>query len=108
MTVWGLILSGIGALLIAIGQEVISRVTGTWLRAHEAALGSLVTRSDVEQISGIDEQMDRAVRKNRALSRVGWFLFLVGIVLQIIPRFQHDGWRSLCEPLLNLCAPYSN
>ena len=78
MNVWGLMLSGIGALLIATGQEIISRVTDTWLRAHEAILGSLVTRSEVEQISGIDEQMDRAVRRNRALSRVGWFLFLVG------------------------------
>ncbi|HEX8078334.1 MAG TPA: hypothetical protein VF511_11010, partial [Chthoniobacterales bacterium] len=87
------------------GQEVISRVTGTWLRAHEAILGSLVTRSDVEQVSDIDEQMERAVRKNRAPSRVGWFLFLVGIVLQVIPHFRHDGWRALCEPLFNLCAP---
>jgi hypothetical protein len=105
MTVWGLILNGIGAFLIATGQEIMSRVTHTWLRAHEAILGSLVTRSDVEQISGVDEQMDRAVRKNRSLSRVGWFLFLVGIVLQVIPHFRHDGWRALCEPLFNLCAP---
>jgi hypothetical protein len=105
MTVWGLILNGIGAFLIATGQEIMSRVTHRWLRAHEAILGSLVTRSDAEQISGVDEQMDRAVRKNRSLSRLGWFLFLMGIVLQVIPHFQHDGWRALCEPLFNLCSP---
>jgi hypothetical protein len=105
MTVWGLILNGIGAFLIATGQEIMSRVTHTWLRAHEAILGLLVTRSDAEQISGVDEQMDRAVRKNRSLARVGWFLFLMGIVLQVIPHFRHDGWRALCEPLFNLCSP---
>jgi hypothetical protein len=47
--------------------------------------------------------MDRAVRKNEVLSRIGWSLFVAGIVLQIIPHFRHDGWRALCEPLLNLC-----
>jgi hypothetical protein len=104
MDVWGLILSGIGAVLIATGQEIVSGVTDTWLRAHEAILGSLVTRRDAERIGGIDEQMDRAVKKNRLFSRSGWFLFVAGIVLQIIPHFRHDGWRALCEPLFNLCS----
>jgi len=22
---------------------------------------------------------------------------------EIIPHFRHDGWRALCQPLLNLC-----
>jgi len=34
MDVWGLILSGIGAVLIAAGQEIVARVTAAWLRAH--------------------------------------------------------------------------
>ena len=48
--------------------------------------------------------MDRVVRKNQWLSRVGWSLFVAGIVLQIIPHFRHDGWKALCEPLFNLCS----
>jgi hypothetical protein len=105
MDVWGLMLSGIGAVLIAEGQEIVATVTDTWLRAHEASLGSLVGGGDAHRISGIDHQMDRAVRKNRWLSRTGWSLFVAGIVLQIIPHFRHDGWKALCEPLFNLCSP---
>ena len=103
MDVWGLILSGIGAVLIAAGQEIAARVTGAWLRAHEASLSSLVAPGDIHRSSGVDDKMDRAVRKNEVLSRIGWSLFVAGTVLQIIPHFRHDGWRALCEPLLNLC-----
>ncbi|MGB9042139.1 MAG: hypothetical protein WCC81_06660 [Pseudolabrys sp.] len=105
MDVWGLILSGIGAVLIAAGQEIVAGVTAIWLRAHEAILGSLLSRGDVHRVSGVDDQMDRAITKNRWLSRAGWSLFVAGIVLQIIPHFRHDGWRALCEPLINLCPP---
>jgi hypothetical protein len=41
MDMWGLILSGIGAVLIAAGQELVASVTAMWLRAHESFLGSL-------------------------------------------------------------------
>lgn len=102
MDVWGLILSGVGAVLLAIGQEIIAGVTARWLRAHEAILGSLVTHGD-GGISGIDDQMDRAVAKNRLLSRIGWLMFVAGIILQVIPHFQHDGWHALREPSFNLC-----
>jgi hypothetical protein len=108
MDVWGLMLNGVGAVLIAAGQEIVTSVTDMWLRAHELFLGSLGGGGgggDVNRISGIDDQMDRAVRKNRWLSRIGWLLFVAGIVLQTIPHFRHDGWRALCEPLINLCSP---
>lgn len=104
MDVWGLILSGLGAVLIAFGQEIVAGVTGRWLRAHEAMLGSLARRDDPDRIGGIDREMDRAVERNRLLSRIGWSLFVVGVILQIIPHFRHDGWRALCEPLFNLCS----
>jgi hypothetical protein len=104
MDVWGLVLNGIGAVLIAAGQEIVAGVTAMWLRAHEAILGSL-NRGDLDRVSGVDDQMDRAVKKNRWLSRIGWSLFVAGIVLQIIPHFKHDGWHALCEPLINLCPP---
>lgn len=103
MDVWGLILSGIGAVLIAAGQEIVARVTASWLRAHEASLSSFVEHGDAHRSAGVDDQMNRAVRKNEVLSRIGWSLFVAGIVLQTIPHFRHDGWRALCEPLLNLC-----
>ena len=104
MDVWGLPLSGIGAVLIAAGQEIVAGVTAIWLRAHESTLGSLLNRGEANQVSGIDNQMDRAITRNRWLSRGGWSLFVAGIVLQIIPHFRHDGWRALYEPLINLCS----
>ena len=103
MDVWGLILSGVGAVVLAIGQEIVAGVTARWLRAHEIILGSLVTRGDADRISGIDDQMDRAAAQNRLLSRIGWSLFVTGIILQIVPHFAHDGWHALCEPLFSLC-----
>jgi hypothetical protein len=103
MDVWGLMLNGVGAVLIAAGQEIVARVTAMWLRFHETFLVSL-GGGEAKRISGVDDQMDRAVRKNRWLSRIGWSLFVTGIVLQIIPHFRHDGWRALCEPLINLCS----
>ena len=104
MDVWGLIVSGIGAVLIATGQEIVAGVSARWLRAHEAVLGSLGGVADANRTSGIDNQMDRAVMKNRMLSRIGWSMFVAGVVLQIIPHFRHDGWTALCEPLFNLCS----
>ena len=103
MDVWGLILSGIGAVLIAAGQEIVAKVSAVWLRAHEISLSSLDGHGDARRSSGVDAQMDKAIRKNELLSRIGWSLFVAGIVLQIIPHFRHDGWKALCEPLLNLC-----
>jgi len=47
MDVWGLLLSGIGAVLIAAGQEIVPGVTAIWLRAHESTLGSLLNRGEV-------------------------------------------------------------
>jgi hypothetical protein len=104
MDVWGLILNGIGAVLIAVGQEIVAGVTTMWLHAHEAFLGSLAESRDLGRTSGVDKQMDRAVGKNRWLSRCGWLLFVAGIVLQLIPHFKHDGWHALCEPLIDLCS----
>ena len=86
MDVWGLILIGIGAVLIAAGQEIGARVTAMRLRAHAAFFGSPVDGGAVHRIAGINEQMDRAVTKNRWLSRIGWLLFVAGIVLRIIPH----------------------
>src|SRR5215469_1104014 len=103
MDVCGLIRSGAGAVLIAAGQEFVARVTRTWLRAHEASISLIGQQGDVRRHTGVDDQMDRAVGNNEVLSRIGWSLFVAGIILQIMPHFLHDGWRALCEPLLNLC-----
>jgi hypothetical protein len=51
MDVWGLILNGIGAVLIAAGQEIVGSVTAMWLRAHEASLVSLGGGGDVHRRS---------------------------------------------------------
>ena len=86
MDVWGLILIGIGAVLIAAGQEIGARATAMRLRAHEALFSSLVDGGDIHRVAGIDGQMDRAVKKNRWVFRIGWLLLVAGIVLRIIPH----------------------
>jgi len=69
MDVWGLVLNGIGAVLIAAGQEIVAGVTAIWLRAHETILGG---RGAAGGVTGVDDQMDRAIKKNRWLSRIRW------------------------------------
>ena len=110
MTVWGLILNGIGAFLIATGQEIMSRVTHTWLRAHEAILGLLVTRSDAEQISGVDEQMDRALRRTARFLGLAGFCFSWGSCCRSFRIFGTTGGvpfvsRCLISARLNQTEP---
>jgi hypothetical protein len=45
MDVWGLMLNGVGAVLIAAGQEIVARVTAMWLRVHETFLFARRRRS---------------------------------------------------------------
>ena len=68
MDVWGLMLNCVGAVLIATGQEIVTRVTDMWLRAHEAFLVSLGSR-DVQrsECSGLlikSDQVTRCVAEN--------------------------------------------
>jgi hypothetical protein len=63
MDVWGLMLNCVGAVLIATGQEIVTRVTDMWLRAHEAFLVSLGSR-DVQrsECSGLLIKSDQVTR----------------------------------------------
>jgi hypothetical protein len=92
MDVW--LLSGIGAVLIAAGQEIVAGVTAIWLRAHEAILGSLLSRDQLVRISGVDDQMDRAIRKTDGyLASAGRCSSPASSYS--IPYFRQDGWREL-------------
>ena len=68
MDVWGLILSGMGAVLIAAGQEMVASVTDMWLRAHEALF---VGGGDVHRISGIDDSCGEPSRRCPLLALSG-------------------------------------
>ena len=72
MDVWGLVLSGIGAVLIAAGQEIVAGVTAIWLRAHEAILGTLLKRGEVDRVSGVVNPANTRIVRCSALGMVNW------------------------------------
>jgi hypothetical protein len=87
MEVWGLVLNGVGAILIAIGQEDINRSIKLWLSSLELTKETTTAGGDIINVRGADEHMTRSVTRNRILSRIGWTLFVIGIVLQLVPHF---------------------
>jgi hypothetical protein len=95
MQTWGLILNGLGAILVAIGQGSMARSTTMWLASLELEKASRLSGGDIYNVTGIDDHMRRSVNVNTWTSSVGWPIFILGIVLQVIPEFQHSGWAAL-------------
>ena len=87
MEIWGLVLNGLGAILIAIGQEDVNRTIKFWLTVLEFTKNTTTGGGDIINIQGVDEHMARSIKRNRIFSRIGWTLFVVGIGLQLIPHF---------------------
>jgi hypothetical protein len=87
MEIWGLVLNGLGAILIAIGQEDVNRTIKLWLTALELTKETTTGGGDIINVRGVDKHMARSIKRNRIFSRTGWTLFVVGIVLQLIPHF---------------------
>jgi hypothetical protein len=87
MEFWGLVLNGLGAILVAVGQEDVNRSIKLWLAALELTKETTTGGGDIISVRGADEHLVRCVKRNRILSRIGWTLFVVGIVLQLIPHF---------------------
>src|SRR5258708_35488843 len=94
MGVWGLILSALGALLVAWGQSDIVRSVHLWLTALELGKDSKNSRSDIYNVVA-DKRMKRCVKLNQWLAPTGWVIFVAGILLQTVPYFRQHGWKAL-------------
>ena len=95
MGVWGLILSALGAVIVAWGQSDIARSVALWLTALEVEKDSRNSRRDVYNVVGVDKHMKRSVNLNKWLAPIGWVIFIVGIFMQTVPYFRQYGWTAL-------------
>ena len=96
MNVWGLILSAVGAAIVASGQIAIAHSVDLWLTALELGKDSRNSRADIQNvILGRDAQMKRTIERNKWLAPIGWALVIVGILMQIVPYFRQHGWAAL-------------
>jgi len=94
MGVWGLVLSALGALIVALGQSDIARSVHLWLTALELGKDSRNSRSDIYNVVA-DKHMKRALKLNKWLAPIGWIIFIVGILMQTVPYFRQYGWAAL-------------
>jgi hypothetical protein len=79
----GLVLNGVGAILVAIGQYDVSRSVELWPSALQVSVET-TARGEGPVVIGADEHVRRSLRRTKWLSPIGWLLFVVGIVLQLI------------------------
>ena len=94
MGVWGLILSALGALIVAWGQCDIARSVHLWLTALELEKDGRSTSRDIYNVVA-DKRMKGAVKLNQWLAPVGWVIFIAGILMQTVPFFRQYGWAVL-------------
>ena len=95
MSVWGLILSALGAVIVAWGQSTIARSVDLWLTALVLGKDSKNSRSDIYNVIGPDKHMKRSVKLYKWLVPIGWAIFIVGILMQTVPYFRQYGWAAL-------------
>jgi hypothetical protein len=95
MAVWGLIVSAIGASIVAYAQSDIVRSVALWLTALELEKDSSNSRRDIYNVVGPDKHMKRSVKLNKWLAPTGWVIFIVGILMQAVPYFRQHGWAAL-------------
>jgi hypothetical protein len=94
MGFWGLIVSALGALIIAWGQSDIARSVHLWLTALELGKDPKNSRRDIYNVVA-DKRMKRSVTLNHWLAPVGWVILIVGILMQTVPYFRQYGWTAL-------------
>ena len=95
MGVWGLILSALGALMVAWAQSDIARSVALWLTALELEKDSSNSRRDIYNVVGPDKHMKRSVKLNKWLAPIGWVIFIAGILMQTVTYFRQYGWAAL-------------
>src|SRR5690349_8830471 len=94
MVLWGILLSALGALIVAGGQTNIARSVHLWLTALELGKDSKNSRGDIYNVVA-DKRMKRAVALNQWLVPVGWLIFILGLLMQTVPHFRQYGWKAL-------------
>jgi hypothetical protein len=87
MEVWGLILNGVGAILVAYGQYQVGETVRLWLMSLQVMAESR-EEIQVAVVRGVDRHWARSAKLNRWLAVVGWSLFVTGIALQLVPHVQ--------------------
>ena len=97
MGVWGLIVSALGASMVAWAQSDIARSVALWLTALELEKDSSNSRRDVYNVVA-DKHMKRSVKLNKWLVPIGWVVFISGILMQTVPYFRQYGWAALSLP----------
>jgi hypothetical protein len=95
MAVWGLILSALGAAMVAWAQSDMARSVALWLTVLELEKDSSNSRRDIYNVVGPDKHMKRSVRLNKWLVPIGWVIFILGILMQTVPYFRQHGWPAL-------------
>ena len=94
MAVWGLILSALGALIVASGPSDIARSVHLWLTALELEKDSRNSRRDIYNVVA-DKRMKKSVKLDKWLAPIGWTIFIIGILMQTVPHFRQYGWAAL-------------
>ena len=95
MAVWGLILSALGACMVAWAQSDIGRSVALWLTTLELEKDSSNSRRDIYNVVRPDKHMKRSIKFNKWLAPTGWMIFIVGILMQTVPYFRQHGWAAL-------------
>jgi hypothetical protein len=94
MVFWGLVVSALGASIVAWGQSNVARSVHLWLTALELGKDSKNSRADIYNVVA-DKRMKRSVELNQWLAPAGWAILIIGIVMQTIPYFRQYGWAAL-------------
>ena len=94
MGMWGLVLTALGALMIAWGQSAIARAVHLWLTALELGKDPKNSRNDIYNVVA-DKRMKQSIRLNQWLVPLGWIIFIAGILMQTVPYFRQHGWKAL-------------
>lgn len=94
MESWGLILSGVGAILVAIGQYEMSSTIKLWLMSLQL-MSENPGEQDVLIVRGVDRHMERSLKLGKWLNGAGWPTFVLGIAIQTVPYFRERGWGAL-------------
>jgi hypothetical protein len=95
MAVWGLILSALGASMVAWAQSDTARSVALWLTVLELEKDSSNSRRDIYNVVSPDKHMKRSVKLNKWLAPTGWVIFIAGILMQTVPYFRQYGWAAL-------------
>jgi len=78
----GIACQSVGAILIAYSQFEMNRTISMWLPTLDATMDQILSGApDIVRFRGIDRHYERDLRRDRWMSPIGWFLFVVGEII---------------------------